>query len=130
LAERTRLDAESLAAREQAEAASLAERSRLEQESADRITTAEDDFEITLRKRRSDEHAKSEAEIQAAHDEARRLVEQARADAERREHDAADEVARLRGQRDRVQDDLAALHERLAAVMDEAKAARASTDSG
>ena len=100
-AERDRLDAKAAAARSAADA-----------ESAQRRRTAEEDFEITLRLRRS------EAEQQHAADH-----EAARATAERLVRDAEARVVELAEERDRTYQALRELHRRLGAVIAETSSA-------
>ena len=96
--ERDRLDAESAAARSAADA-----------ESAQRRQIAEEDFEITLRGRRSEAERQHAAEHQAAKATAEKLVSDAQA-----------RVVELAEERDRTFRGLQELHRRLGAVVSDA----------
>ncbi|HJQ02404.1 MAG TPA: hypothetical protein VJ851_12445 [Jatrophihabitans sp.] len=92
--------------REQLDAESLAARTAAEQESARRIRTAEEDFEITLRQRRTAAQREDAARRAAAEAEARQLVD-----------DAHQRAAELATERERTHQALRELHARLGTVL-------------
>lgn len=106
-AERERLDAEALALRTELETASAAGIAEREEASAGRISRAEQDFELTLRARRTEQYGLLREEREIASAEAAKLVADAKA-----------EVERLHATRDDA-------HGRLDALADEVKAALA-----
>jgi cell division septum initiation protein DivIVA len=99
-AERARLDAESAAARAAAEHASI-----------ERLQTAEQDFEITLRSRRSS----AERQAQLDHDEAKAAAEKLVADARQ-------QAAALDAERQQTHQRLRELHAQLSAIIEDATA--------
>ncbi|MCW2539169.1 MAG: hypothetical protein JWN95_894 [Frankiales bacterium] len=107
-AERSRLDAESAAAR-----------AELEQQSAHRIETAEQDFDITLRSRRKAAERQQEQDYQQARTVAVNLVD-----------DATREVQTLAGQRDEIHARLRDLHADLGDVVDSIGSGDSSAASG
>jgi cell division septum initiation protein DivIVA len=122
-AEEDRLSAEAEATRARLDAESAAERARLDAESEHVRARANDDFEITLRLRRSNalkEHAEQQAAAEAA---ARQTVDAARAQAEQLVADATYEVRRLHAVRDETHDQLESLYGVLRTVLDQARAA-------
>lgn len=94
-----------------------AERDRLDSDSLAMRARAEEDFEITLRARRTSEAAAIEAERTDAHAHAAQLID-----------NAVEEVRRLRAQRDETHDALRALHDRLGSALDTALAETATAD--
>jgi len=106
LTERERLDAESAAARAAADAESAAARAAADAESARRRQLAEEDFEITLRARRTE----AERQHTADHEAARAATEKLVADAEAR-------VLELAEERERTFRALQELHRRLGSVI-------------
>ena len=97
-AERDRLDNEAAAARAAAERASI-----------ERLRTAEQDFEITLRSRRSAAERQAQVDQQAARATAEQLVTEAR-----------ERVAALNAEREQTHQRLRELHQQLGAVIDAA----------
>jgi cell division septum initiation protein DivIVA len=109
---RVRLDAESLAERERRDAESLAHRAQ-----------AEEDFEVTLRRRRTAEAAAS-AELKAAADAlAAQQVSDAAARATELVDAAVNEVRRLNDQRDETHAELRELYRKLGAAVEQPLAA-------
>jgi hypothetical protein len=124
--ERARLDAEALAVRTNLDTAAETERTRAEAEVRSRIALAEEDFEITLRRRRTAESQASEQQIAEAQATAQRLVAEATDESARRVQQATLTVQGLRAQRDRVHADLGALHNALGGLITETARARAA----
>jgi hypothetical protein len=98
--ERTRLNAEA-----------AAERDRLEAEAQTHRALADEDFELTLRGRRTAAYAEMERERAEAHAEATQLIEDAKA-----------EVLRLAKVRDEAHEHLRNLHDKLASQLEESLA--------
>jgi DNA anti-recombination protein RmuC len=114
-AERTRAEEERLSAdagteRERLDRESAEARERLEREVRERCDRAEEDFEITLRSRRSASYAEEEAQRKAAEEHAAQIVA-----------DATQEVRQLHAMRDDVHGQLSALHGRLGSALEEAR---------
>lgn len=97
-AERDRLDNEAAAARAAAERASI-----------ERLRTAEQDFEITLRSRRSAAERQAQLDYQTARANAEQLVTEAR-----------ERAAALEAEREQIHQRLRELHQQLGAVIDAA----------
>lgn len=117
-AEEDRLTLESEATRLRLDAEAQAERERLEAESLARCAKAEEDFEITLRLRRTAEVAVS-AELKAtAEAEATQTVEEAKGRAWQLIEAAKVEVRRLHQHRDDVHGQLKELYRRLGAAIE------------
>ena len=117
-----RQEEEHLTARAEHERTRLAtsaadERDRLDVEARQKIMTGLEDFEITLRERRTAEAKQSADERAAATAEAHRIVTEARASAEQMVAEATARVVELDGHRDRTHGDLNALHGRLTEVI-------------
>jgi cell division septum initiation protein DivIVA len=108
-AEEDRLTAEADAERNRMDAEHAAERARLDAESVARRKLAEEDFEITLRLRRT-------AEVEVSE----RLKAEAEAKAAQMVADAEQEVRRLIGLRDDAQAQLRQLHDRLGEAIEAA----------
>jgi len=105
-AEIDRLDSESIATRQ-----------RLDTQAAAARVTANEDFEIALRVRRTEERRADEERRATAQAEAGRLVRDAQQRAEQIVADAHRELASLRDVRNRTHLDLHELHRRLAEVL-------------
>jgi DivIVA domain-containing protein len=106
LAERDRLDAEAAAERNRLNAEAAAARAAADAESAQRRQLVEEDFEITLRARRTE----AERQHTADHEAARAAVEKLVGDAQAR-------VVELAEERERTFRTLQELHRRLGAVI-------------
>lgn len=130
VAERERLNAESAAERARLEAETTERIERLEAEGNARRAAVQEDFEITLRARRTTEQQRSSEQVAAAQTAADQLVADAtvksdqlvadaRAEADRITAYARDEVSALHAHRDDVLSNLSGLHERLRTVIDE-----------
>jgi len=85
-------------------------------------TEAEEDFEVTLRRRRTTEAAASAEQRAAADAAAAQTISDAKAQAGKLVDDATSEVRRLDGHRDTAHAQLRELHARLGAALDEALA--------
>ena len=99
-----------------------AERDRLDSDSLAMRARAEEDFEITLRARRTAEATAIEAERAEAHANAAQLIAQAQQRAEELVAEATEEVRRLHEHRDETHAALRALHGRLGEALDQALA--------
>lgn len=106
-ADEERLTLEAEAARHRLDDEARAERERLDAESARTRQEAEDDFEIVLRQRRTEQHAQLAEQRAAAEEEARQLIADAKA-----------EVARLYRHREVVHGELRALHGKIGDALD------------
>ena len=105
-AERVRLDEEA-----------AAERARLQAEIDERVSTAEKDFEITLRLRRTEERRKSAAQVAAAEAQAEQIRVDAHAAAEDLLREARAELGRLNDRRVETHTALRELHEKIAKLL-------------
>jgi cell division septum initiation protein DivIVA len=122
-AERTRLDAEALAERTRLDAEALAERTRLDADSLAKRVRAEEDFEITLRLRRTAATAEQAQQKATADAAAAKTLADAREKAEQMVANATHEVRRLHGVRNEVHAQLESLHTTLRSSLDESLAA-------
>ncbi|MCW2594236.1 MAG: DivIVA protein, partial [Jatrophihabitans sp.] len=120
---RNRLDNEAAAERNRLDTESAAERARIDAASLSARTLAQEDFEITLRLRRSAAQKEEAEHKRAAEAEAVRTVADARDVARQLVADATLEVRRLHALRDGMHGDLAGLQSRLQAALDESLAA-------
>lgn len=118
-AERTRLNTEAAAERVRLDAEAEAERARLDGEAAERRSVADEDFQIALRVRRSDEARRSAEHLAAAQAEASGLIGAAQAQADQTTRAAALEVQRLHDQRDESHRGLLALHEHIGRIIEQ-----------
>ncbi len=125
-AEATRLLTETRAEVERLSIEARATRTRLDAEAAARRVTANEDFEIALRVRRTEEEKVDADRHAGAVAEAHRIVAEANNHALRVVHEATDKVNRLTGLRDRVHVDLSQLHGRLGDVLTASVAAAAT----
>ena len=116
-AERIRLDEESAAERARLDEEAAAERARLQAEIDERVSTAEKDFEITLRLRRTEEGRKSAAQVAAAEAQAEHIRVDAHAAAEDLLREARADLGRLNGRRVETHTALRALHEKIAKLL-------------
>jgi DivIVA domain-containing protein len=122
-ADEDRLTIESEAVRVRLDAEAQAERERLDAESLARRIQAEEDFEVTLRLRRTAEAALSAEQKAAAEAEAAQTISAAQAQAVKMVDKAASEVRSLQRDRDDVYAQLERLHARLSTVLSQTKAA-------
>jgi DivIVA domain-containing protein len=120
-ADEDRLTMESEAVRVRLDAEAQAERDRLDAESLARRAQAEEDFEVTLRLRRTAEAELSAEQKATAETEAAQTVAAARAKAAKLVDQAAAEVRRLYRDRADVHAQLEQLHNRLGALLAEGK---------
>jgi DivIVA domain-containing protein len=120
-AEEDRLTLESEATRLRLDAEAVANRERLDAESLARRAQAEDDFEVTLRLRRTAEAAVSAEQKAAAEAAAAHTIEQAKVHADGLVEAAKHEVVRLQRQRADVHAQLKELHRKLGAALEAAK---------
>jgi cell division septum initiation protein DivIVA len=116
-AEENRVTAESEAARVRMDAEATAERQRLDSAALAHRNQADEDFEITLRRRRTAELAASAEQQAAAEAEAARIRAQAHAEARQLLDEANSEVRRLHAQRDQAHSHLQELHRTLGAAL-------------
>ncbi|MBV9594396.1 MAG: hypothetical protein JO147_11465, partial [Actinobacteria bacterium] len=110
---RTRLDGEA-----------AQRRAQLEQQSRERITTAEQDFEITLRLRRTEQANRAAKLLAAAHAEAAEAVSDARIEARRRTAEAGARVEELDRQRNEIFTELGMLVRRLSTIVTASQSAQ------
>ena len=110
-------------------AEAAAARELLDAEGETQRAAVQEDFEITLRARRTAEQQRSTEQLEAAEAKATQLVSaaqaqanwlvsEARAEAERLTTQARTEVDQLHAHRDNVLTDLSGLHDRLRGVID------------
>lgn len=118
-AERTRLDTEA-----------AAERQRLDEEGAARRALAAEDFEITLRSRRTAEAQTSANEHAKAQAEAARIVADAHQAATDLLADARTELQRLEGEREQLHQRLVTLHGELGDAISAYAAAKPTAEAG
>ncbi len=116
-AERVRLDEEAAAERARLDEEAAAERARLQAEIDERVSTAEKDFEITLRLRRTEEGRKSAAQVAAAKAQAEQIRVDAHAAAEDLLREARAELGRLNDRRVETHTALRELHEKIAKLL-------------
>ncbi len=116
-AERVRLDEAAAAERARLDEAAAAERARLQAEIDERVSTAEKDFEITLRLRRTEEARKSAAQVAAAEAQAQQIRVDAHAAAEDLLREARAELGRLNDRRVETHTALRELHEKIAKLL-------------
>ncbi|MEP7019564.1 MAG: DivIVA domain-containing protein [Pseudonocardiales bacterium] len=121
--EEDRVTAESEATRKHLDAKALAERQRRDAESLAHRTQAEEDFELTLRKRRTAETNASAAQHAAAAADAARTIGDAHATARQLVDDATAEVRHLHTQRDEAHRHLQELHHMLGDALERTLAA-------
>ena len=115
--EQARLDEQAAAERARLDDEAAAERARLQAEIDERVSTAEKDFEITLRLRRTDEARKSAANVAAAEERAEQIRVDAHAAAEDLLREARAELERLNGRRVETHAALRELHEKIAKLL-------------
>jgi cell division septum initiation protein DivIVA len=111
-AEEERLSAEAGAERDRLDRESAERREALEKEVRERCARAGEDFEITLRSRRSVAYAEEQAQRKAAEEQAAQLIA-----------DATTEMRQLHAMRDDTHAQLTALHDRLGSALSEARTA-------
>ena len=116
-ADAARLLADTHAEIDRVDTESTATRQRLDAQAAAARVTANEDFEIALRVRRTEEMRVDEERRAAAQAEAERLVSDAHQRAEEIVADAHQELGRLRDVRSRTHMDLHELHARLGEVL-------------
>jgi cell division septum initiation protein DivIVA len=116
-AERVRLDEQAVAERARLDVEAAAERARLQAEIDERVSTAEKDFEITLRLRRTEEGRKSAAQVAAAEAQAEQIRVDAHAAAEDLLREARAELGRLNDRRVETHTALRELHEKIAKLL-------------
>ena len=112
-ADRARLDEQAAAERARFDEEAAAERARLQAEIDERVGTAEKDFEITLRLRRTEEAEKSAAQVAAAEARAEQIRLDAHAAAEDLLREARVELERLNDRRVETHAALRELHEKI-----------------
>ena len=120
--EEAALTAQAEAERNRLNAEAEAERSRLEVASAERRALADEDFEITLRERRTRESEEIATERAAAHAEAERTISDATKRAGTLVEDATAEVRRLHAHRDETHAALHSLHGKLGDALNQSLA--------
>lgn len=128
-ATRERLDAEAAAERARQDEEFARHRTHEEAELQRRIETAEEDFEIALRLRRSEQATKSRELAAAAEADAKQIRETARGQAEQMIHDADETVTRLRTRREQTHIELRELHAKIATVLAETGPLAAAVES-
>ncbi len=120
-ADEDRLTIESEAVRVRLDAEAVAERERLDAESLAHRIQAEEDFEVTLRLRRTAEAALSAEQKAEAEAEAARMIAAGRVQATKMVDKAASTVRALERDRDDVHAQLERLHARLSTVLSQTK---------
>ncbi len=116
-AERVRLDEEAAAERARLDEEAAAERARLQAEIDEHLRTAEKDFEITLRLRRTEETRKSAQQLAAAEAQAEQIRLDAHAAAEDLLREARAELERLNDRRVETHTAVRELHEKIAKLL-------------
>jgi cell division septum initiation protein DivIVA len=120
--QRTRLNTEATRTREAQDAEAAAERARLDAEARAIRERANEDFEITLRLRRSKAAQEQAAQKAAADAAAARAIADAQAQARQLIADATHEVRRLHDERDVTHTSLESLYAKLRQALDESLA--------